>query len=346
MRMVTWLLALVVLAALGWYWLQPRDDAVATVAPAAVPVSLYRVEIMPFREEISALGTLRAWESVDISASVSQILTRIAFKDGQQVQQGDLLALLKQDEERATRRELSASLEDARREVRRLEDLARRNQVAQNELDKARTLVEVLSYQIEEVAARLADRTIVAPFSGTLGLRQVSPGALVTPGQRITTLDDLSRMRLDFTLPAVQLGALYIGQPVKARTAAFAELFEGEVAAIDSRVDPVARSITARAVLDNPGRRLRPGQLLEVTLLGPERQVLLVPEESLLSRAMSHYLWRVGQGGQAQRVAVEIGGRRPGWVEIHAGIAAGDVLVRDGIGKLGGDVALVRPVES
>ncbi|WP_116367648.1 efflux RND transporter periplasmic adaptor subunit [Parahaliea mediterranea] len=347
MRILAALLVAGALAAGVWLWpgqAQAPDGPAA--GPAPVPVSVYRVEPLPFREEISALGTLRAWESVDITASVSQIVTAIGFEDGQQVEQGDMLALLKQDEEQALLRELEASQQDARREVRRLENLAKRNQVAQNELDKARTQVEILRHQIEEAEARVLDRTILAPFAGTLGLRQVSPGALLTPGQRITTLDDLSRMRLDFTLPALQLGALSVGQPVRATTAAFADTFTGDVLAIDSRVDPVARSITARAQIDNPERRLRPGQLMEVTLLGPEHQALLVPEEALQSRALTHYLWKVVDGERAERVEVTIGGRRPGWVEIRAGIAAGDTVVRDGVGKLGGDSATVALQES
>ncbi|MFU8763552.1 MAG: efflux RND transporter periplasmic adaptor subunit [Haliea sp.] len=346
--MKKWVILLGILSLAGvmaWQLAGPAEPA-ATRARPLLPVTAYTAVPRSFNDEIQALGTLRAWESVDITASVSQIIESLGFDDGQQVEQGTVLALLRQDAEQASRRELQATLADAEREVRRLDNLARQNQVAQNELDRARTLVSVTRHRIEEVESRIADRTIVAPFAGTLGLRLVSEGALVTAGQRLTTLDDLSRMRLDFTVPERDLGFLQVGQTVAARTAAFTEAYEGTVTALDSRVDPVARSITARAELLNPGQRLRPGMLLEVVVSGPEREALLVPEESLQSRAIQHFVWLLdADSGQAVRREVSIGGRRPGWVEVVAGLQAGDRVVRDGVGRLSGESTGVRLVE-
>ena len=311
---------------------------------AAVPVTIYQVKPQDFWDEALALGTLRAWESVDITTSVSQIVTTISFEDGQVVKKGDVLATLKQAAEQASLKEQQAALTDALREVQRLENLARQNQVAQTDLDKSRTLATVTRHRIEEIEARLADRTIVAPFSGVLGLRLVSEGALVTPGQRLTTLDDLARMRLDFSVAATQLNFLVIGQSIQAVAPAFDQVFEGVISAIDSRIDPVSRSVIARATVENPEMKLPPGLLMEVTIKGPVRQVFVVPEESLESRARDHFLWVV-EGEVAHRIKVSIGGRRPGWVEIVTGLNAGDVVVRDGVGVLRGDSPAVTVVE-
>lgn len=345
MKKVVWpVLVIVVIALAVWRW---RGTPVEVMTPQARPpvaVTVASVQAQPFADQVSALGTLRAWESVDISATVAQKITELHFDDGQRVARGDVLALLKQDGEQAMLQELQASLQDARREVGRLENLAKKNQVAQNELDKARTLVVVTGHRIGEVQARIADRTIRAPFSGVLGLRQVSEGALVTPGQRLTTLDDLSQLRLEFSVPALQLGLLQPGQAVAAHTPALDRVFEGEITAIDSRVDPVSRSISARARMDNPDGLLRPGLLMEVVLTGDARQALLVPEESLQSRASSHYLWKL-DGDTARKVPVKIGGRIPGWVEIIEGLESGDKVVRDGVGMLSGDAATVVVVE-
>lgn len=338
------LLVLICAVALVWWWQSRPEPAVAQRSRPPVPVTVVTVQVKEFQDETAALGTLRAWESVDISASVSQIVSAIKFEDGQQVEKGDVLALLKQDAEQAILRELQASLADARREVKRLENLARQNQVAQTELDKARTQQEIMRHQIEAVEARIADRTIVAPFSGVLGLRQVSEGALVAPGQRLTTLDDVSRMRLEFTVPATLLGFLSPGQEVQARTPAFDRVFPGVITAIDSRIDPVARSVASRATLDNQEQLLRPGLLMEVTVRGEKRQTLLVPEESLQSRATQHYVWKI-QDNTATRTAVRIAGRVPGWVEIVAGLEEGDLVVRDGVGRLSGESAQVSVVE-
>jgi membrane fusion protein (multidrug efflux system) len=331
-------------AALVWWW-QARSGPGEEARPRPpIPVTAVTVEERPFSDRVSALGTLLAWESVDITASVSQIITDIRFEDGQRVAAGDVLALLKQDEEQAILRELQESLKDAAREVRRLENLARQNQVAQTELDRARTQAEITRHRIEQVRARIEDRTIVAPFAGVLGLREVSEGALVTPGQRLTTLDDISRMRLEFSLPATRLGFLAVGREVTGRTPAFDRVFEGVVSAIDSRIDPVARAVIARAVLENPDNLLRPGLLMEVELRGDARRALLVPEESLLSRASEHYVWRL-QGEAAQRVPVTIGSRIPGWVEVTGGLEPGDRVVQDGVGRLSGEIAAVSVVE-
>lgn len=345
MKKVFWpLLAVVCIAIAAWWWTGSPADGLSPRSRPPVPITVASVQAQDFADQVSALGTLRAWESVDISASVAQKISKLYFDDGQHVAKGDVLALLKQDGEQAVLLELQASLKDARREVGRLENLAKKNQVAQTELDKAHTLVDVTGHRIEEVRARIADRTVVAPFSGVLGLRQVSEGALVTPGQRLTTLDDLSQLRLEFSVPAIQLGFLAPGQVVAARTPALDGVFEGEITAIDSRVDPVSRSITARARMDNPEGLLRPGLLMEVVLTGDTRQALLAPEESLMSRGSTHYLWKL-EGDTARRVPVQIGGRIPGWVEVTGGLDPGDKVVRDGVGMLSGDTAAVAVIE-
>ena len=345
MKNVLWsTLVLLCAAVLLWWQLQPGGPVARRERPP-VPVSLVAAQTGDFQDQASAVGTLLAWESVDISASVSQIVTSIAFEDGQQVRKGDVLALLKQDAEQATLSELQATLLDAEREVRRLENLARKNQVAQTELDKARTREDITRHQIEGVQARIADRTIVAPFDGVLGLRQVSEGALITPGQKFTTLDDISRMRLEFTLPARLLSFLSTGQEVRVRTPAIQREFSGVISAVGSRIDPVARSISARAEIDNSEQLLRPGMLMEVVVRGPMRRTLLVPEESLQSRSVEHYVWRF-EDGQAVRTVVEIGSRIPGWVEIVSGIPEGALIVRDGVGRLSGDSVPVLRVDS
>jgi membrane fusion protein (multidrug efflux system) len=344
MKKVLLLIVLAGTTTLGWLQWQQPSAAQQQPSKRAAPVTTFELQPTVFQDQITALGTLRARESVDITTSVAQIVTELKFEDGQTVKKGQVLAVLKQDAELATEKELQATLQDAEREVRRLQNLARQNQVAQMDLDKARTQFEVVQHQIEQTQSRLADRTIVAPFTGVLGMREVSEGALLSPGETLTTLDDVSSMRLDFTIPSAHLGFLHIGQPVTATTQAYPQQFKANISAINSRVDPVARAAAARAILANPEQLLRPGLLMEVTIAGPERQVLLAPEESLESRALEHYLWRI-EGDKAYRTRVTIGSRRPGWVEIVEGLRAGDVIVRDGVGSLIGNEAPIKRVE-
>ena len=336
------------LAIVGFFaWQQfggQSDDGPRRDRPAA-PVTVVEVESRSFKERIPALGTLQAWESIDITAPVSQRITGLNFEDGQTVEKGQVLATLRQESEQASLRELSARLADARREVKRLTDLARKNQVAQTDLDSATTEVEVLQHQLSELEARVADLTIVAPFSGVLGLREVSEGALASIGQRLTTLDDISRMRLQFTVPARYLGVLQPGMTVIARSAAFKEPFVGQLSAVGSRVDPVARAITARAMVPNEDGLLRAGLLMEIEITGESTTVLMVPEESLQSRAARHFVWKV-DGEQALRTEVTIGARIPGWVVILDGVSEGEQIVRDGVIRLSGNAMPVRVVQS
>jgi membrane fusion protein (multidrug efflux system) len=343
MKILTTALVLVALGVLAWWQWGGEDQARQVRQRPAAPVTVFEAEARSYRESIPALGTLQAWESIDITTSVSQLVTELSFEDGQQVQAGQVLARLRQGSEQATLSELQARLEDARRELRRLENLAGRNQVAQTELDSGRTAVEVLEFQIKEIRARLADRNVVAPFAGVLGLREVSEGALVAAGQRLTTLDDVSRMRLGFTVPERFLGVLEVGQEVIATTAAYDRDFTGTLTAIDSRVDPTTRSITARAVIPNDQGLLRPGMLMELDITSEARQVVMVPEESLQSRGARQFVWKV-EGDSARRTEVNVGGRLPGWVVINEGLSAGERIVRDGVVRLSGSAAQIRVV--
>jgi membrane fusion protein (multidrug efflux system) len=342
MRTTLIILLLAGLAGLGW-WLT-RDtggDTVAQRGPSAATVTTWVARPQPFQSRVNALGTLRAWESVVITSSVSETVVALHFEDGESVSRGKLLVTLKQDEEQASLREQQEFLREQEREVARLENLARSNQVAQTELDQRRTLAAIARNRIEQEKARIEDRNITAPFAGVLGLRQVSPGALVAPGEAITTLDDVSRMRLDFTVTARFLSFLKTGQEIEATTPAWVESFGGEITALDSRVDPINRSITARATFENPQGHLKPGMLMTVVILGDSREALLIPEESLVSRASEHFLWRISEN-QADRVQVQIGDRRPGWVEITGGLAEGDRVVRDGVSRLRGNSAAIQ----
>ncbi len=346
MRSTAVAIVVLLLAAGAWYYLGGEGDSAGGRPPMGpVPVTAWTLEEQPFQSRVEALGTLRAWESVTITSSVSETVSRLHFEDGQTVAEGDLLVTLQQEEEIASLREQQEFLAEQEREVARLENLVKRNQVAETDLDQRRTLAAIARSRIAQEKAQIDDRTISAPFSGVLGLRQVSPGALVEPGQTITTLDDVSRMRLDFTVPARFLRFLEPGQQIEASTAAYIQAFTGEVTAVDSRVDPVNRSITARAAFDNRDSFLKPGMLMQVTVLGDRRQALLVPEESLVSRSTDHYVWQI-DGDVAKRVFVEIGDRRPGWVEVVAGLKPGDVVVKDGVGRLRGNTSPVRVLES
>lgn len=324
---------LIAIIAAALYWLLPRDSGPAAVGVAApVPVTGYRVETRQIADRSEALGTLRAQESVEITATVTKRVAELRFDDGNHVQKGQVIVLLEQAEELAELADAREQLKEEEREVRRIEALVSRRLAAANELDTRRTQLARAQYRIAALQARIDDLTIRAPFSGELGLRRVSVGTLVSPGSEITTLDDTSQMKLDFNVPAILLGSLVVGQPVIATTSAFDQPFEGTVAAVDSRVNPTSRSVVARALFANDSGLLRPGMLMTVVLQRSPRQALVVPEESLLARQRRQYVLVIDRdSGEVSEHEVTIGAREPGWAEVTSGLAAGDWIIREGI---------------
>jgi membrane fusion protein (multidrug efflux system) len=304
--------------------------------PAATPVTVFEVQPQAIFDRIEALGTTLANESAQITAAVTEKVVTVHFEDGQRVQSGDLLVTLQQKEELAQRAAAVEQLTENKRELKRLQTLLQEDVIPQRDYDERLTLLNVARQRIREIEARIGDRTIRAPFDGNLGLRQVSVGALVEPGDLITTIDDLSRIKLDFNVPAIYLSTLQPGSAIIASSAGWGdERFEGTVATIDTRIDPVTRSVLIRAIIPNPEMRLRPGLLMTVQLLNRQRQALMIPEEALVPVQRRHYVLSVGEDLVVQRKQVFIGHRQPGMVEITQGLLPGERVIIRGTTRVG-----------
>ena len=302
-------------------------------APATVTTTV--LAPMPWSDTLQALGTAAARESVTITAKVSEKVEQVHFDSGDEARAGQVLVTLSDRAQSAGVGEAQADYAEAQKTYERVQQLATKQLVAATQLDVQRAARDAARARLEAQKATVGDRVVVAPFAGVLGLRQVSPGSLVTPGTVVTTLDDVSSLHVDFSVPEQSLGALAVGQPVHASSDAWpGEGFEGHIASVGSRVDATTRSLAARAEFDNPGRKLRPGMLLQVDVPGPARQALQVPELSLVQLGQQAFLFRVLPDATVEQVPVKIGARRPGWVEILGGVQAGDRVVVEGIVKL------------
>lgn len=300
---------------------------------SGTPVEVLRVYRDTIYDNVESLGTTRAYESIDVTSNVAETVAAIHFDDGDTVKQGDLLALLSQQEEQAQLAAAKARMTENQRELKRLENLLKNRAAAQREYDERLTQIEITRRGAEEIEARIADRTLRAPFDGVLGIRRVSVGALVQPGEIITTLDDVSQMRLDFTVPSIYLDSLQPGVPIEAqRDGINDEMFRGQISSVNSRIDPITRSVLVRAILPNESGVLRPGLLMRVTLLRNRRDALITAEESVFLRGQSHFVLVVPEGGgKVEQRRVHIGMRRPGMVEILDGLAEGELVVTRGI---------------
>ena len=320
----------------------------AAAQQQATPVFVTSVKQVAIHDRIEALGTLRANESVELTAVVTETVTAINFDDGDRVETGQVLVEMTNDEEHAQLDEARVTVDEARRQFSRIKSLRAQQSASESQLDEQRRVWEASRARLNAIESRLADRLIRAPFAGVVGLRNVSIGALVEPGDLITTLDDDSVMKLDFSLPDVYLGVLNKGMPVTASTRAWqGRLFEGQVKSIDSRVDPVTRTVTVRALLSNPDHALRPGMLMQVELQSRARQALVVPEECLVAKGRQHFVYVVDPADNtAERREIAIGTRRPGVVEVTDGLTAGEQVITDGTLKVRpGSTVSVRAID-
>ena len=291
-----------------------------------------------FSDEIRVLGAARGLRSVNITSSTSELITRVLFVDGQRVAAGTPLVELQAREEDADIIEARSRLDQAQREYDRYRDLAERGVAPRVSAENAETAVEAARAGLAAAQARRGDRMIRAPFAGVLGLSSVTAGTLISPGAVITTLDDISVIRVDFPLPERYLATLRSGTPIVATVDAYgAETFAGRIAQIDSRVNEQTRAATARAEIPNPGGRIKPGMLMRVAVQQGVRQSLSVPEAAVQYEGDSAFVFRIAPGERgltAQRIGVETGAVENGFVEVLSGLNAGDRIVASGLNRI------------
>ena len=295
------------------------------------PVLVEPVRQETFADRLEAIGTLQANESIVVTAKLQGIVKSIGFQDGQNVEAGTTLVQFDQDELSARLQVELANLDEQRKKFERISGLARANATSEARFDEQQSAVRKAEANVAAARARLSDYTIKAPFAGRLGTRRISVGALVSPGTKITTLDDLSVVKLDFSVPETFLATLREGLDIEALTSAYAsEVFRGRVTSIDTRVDPMTRTIAIRAEIANSDRRLRPGMLMVVDLIKDTRESLMIAEEALVPFENQQFVFVVGSDNTVSRIPVTIGQRQPGIVEILEGLSLGDLVVTEG----------------
>jgi membrane fusion protein (multidrug efflux system) len=312
-------------------------------------VEVLPVSTGPVVEVAEAVGTTRAFESVTVTSKIAGIVEAVLFDEGQSVKAGDDLIRLDGAERRAELEGARAAV--AQEEARRAELRTRLDRAVQLRRSGSGTeaLVDDLTAQVKTAdsavaaavsrqraaEARVSDLTIKAPFAGRVGVRTVSVGALVEPRTAITTLDDVSKVRLDFAVPEVFLGRIAAGSVVFGQTVAYGDRrFEGSVAVVDTRVDPVTRSVRMTALIDNADLALKPGMFMNVALQVTTRpDAMLVLEEALVGEGPLHLAFVVKDGVIERRV-VKIGQRQEGKVEVTEGLKPGETIVVRGVQRV------------
>ncbi|MAS87119.1 MAG: efflux transporter periplasmic adaptor subunit [Micavibrio sp.] len=309
--------------------------------PQATPVIIETATIQNIADRIEALGTLRATETVDITATVTDTVTDINFEGGQRVEKDAVLVEMTSGEEQAMLDEAQSNLLEAKKQLDRARPLVEQGAASQSILDQRRRDTNIAKARLEAVQSQLKDRIILAPFDGIVGIRYISKGALITLGTLITTLNDDSEMKLDFMVPSVFLPSLKEGLEIEATTKAYPDqVFKGVIDNIDNKIDPVTRAIAVRAVIPNDNKLLKQGLLMQVDLFKNARQALVIPEEAILADGNKKFVFVAAQSKEAgnqliaQKREIEIGTRQRGSVEILQGLNEGDQIITHGADKL------------
>src|SRR5690554_1900097 len=323
----------------------------SAVPAEATPVVVAQVAEAGFADVITAAGNANANESVAVTSKVADIVKQVLFDSGDFVEAGQLLAELVDTEERAAANEVRTTLVEAERRHARMAELAESGYVAAQLRDEAESDAKRAQAQLIAVEARMTDRRIRASFAGVVGLRNITAGERIDTDTVIATLNDVSRIKVDFAAPERFLSTVEVGQRVDARVAAYPdEVFSGHVTSIDNQVDRASRSVAVRAEIPNDDGRLVPGMLLSVEVRRDERQRPAIPESALMRQADQAYVFVVEEHGEdegvrvARRRDVDVGLRADGRLEVLSGLRPGELVVSDGTHRTR-DGAIVRVSE-
>ncbi len=282
----------------------------------------------------SATGTLLAREQVDVVAEVSRRVVKVHAKDGAQVKKGEVLFLLDSADLGAQARTLEVRRKLAIENEKRARQLSAEGLASAQDLERIVAERALAEAQLTELAVAISRTTIRAPFAGRLGLVRVSEGAWVSPSSVLATLQDLTKVRVDFTLPERYAPALHPGAKLTFRVPGRDRTYEAAIVAVEPRIDAATRSVLARALADNPGGELLPGGFVTVEIeLSADEEGIVVPSMAVVPTGGGHMVF-VARDGKATEAVVEVGVRTETSVQILKGLVPGDVVITSNLLRL------------
>jgi membrane fusion protein (multidrug efflux system) len=348
-----------------------RDKAIqdffANMPVAPATVSTVTVEPGTWTPAIDTIGTVNASRGVDLTVQTSGIVETIAFTANQRVEQGDTLVQLDDAIEQADLQAAKTRAALDQQSLQRAIELNQKGVGSTATLDAAQAAASASAAEVDKLDALLRQKTLRAPFDGTIGIPRIDVGQYMTPGTKVATLQDLDTLRADFSVPEQRIGELRIGQPVRFGVTIDNMPFDGKITGIDPKVDASSRLVAIRAAIDNPEGKLTPGQFVQVQIeLPPENGVITLPQTALVTSLYGDYVYVVrpaqpppgaappaaaeGEAAEAPPAAeatppappqlaatqifVKTGRRAQGRVEIREGLAAGDQVVSAGQNRL------------
>lgn len=316
----------------------------AKFAPPPAAVTTVVVKAQTWQPVLSSVGTMKAVNGVVLSTDLAGIVAEIAFESGAAVKKGDLIVKLDTQQEDAQVRSAQAKLALAKTDLVRKRDLIAKKAIAESEFDSAESQVLQMDAAVEEMKALVARKKIVAPFDGLVGIRQVNLGQYLQPGAPIAPIESLDPIYVEFSVPQQNFDLIQVGKKLRLSASGISgRQFEGEITAIDSRVDETSRNVTVQGTVKNPDRALRPGMFVNVEVLLPQKEgVLAIPTSSISYAPYGDSVYIVtdvqnpdgSAGKQVVQKFVKLGPKRGDQVSIESGLKDGEEIVSSGVFKL------------
>lgn len=303
--------------------------------PAGLPVKAVPVEVGKVSDEVTAVGSLLAEESVIIRPEIDGRVIGLHFQEGHAVTAGTRLVTIDSTEYEAQAAAVRADLKTEEQRLVRTKELYQQNFISKDALDVQLGAVDRYKAHLAEAESRVAKTVIRAPFSGTVGLRMISPGAYVKAGADIVRIESIGTIKADFRIPELYMSKLGTNQEIAIRLDAYpGEEFRGRIYAVEPVVDEQTRTILMRARIPNKGNKLKPGMFVRVAVtLANRPNAIIVPEQAIWPQGQDNFVFRVVDG-KAALTKIQIGNRQPGRVEIVQGLSATDTVVTEGQIKL------------
>ena len=315
----------------------------ANMQPPTQTVSAAKVEAKTWTPGIGAIGTAKAANGVELAFETAGIVSQIKFKANQEVRKGEVLVQLDDTLEHADIQDVQAAVKTAESSFERAKTLSSRGYGTEANFDQASALLAAARSRLARLQATIDQKALKAPFSGVIGIPRIDVGQYLQPGTVIASFQDLSSMKVDFTVPEQRAGEIKLGQEIRAGVTEADLPFKGRVIGKDPRVDPATRLVSVQALIeDNKDGSVLPGQFLHVEVILPEQpNVMTVPQTAVITSLYGDYVYTVEQeeraGQQVQvvkQVFVKTGRRRGGAIEILSGIQSGQQVVASGQNKL------------
>lgn len=341
MRGLKWLLIIgIICSGLTLYFWANKTKLNRILPRGAVTVTVAPIKTIHYTPAIEAIGSVTAYESVTITVNVTEYVKKISFKEGEFIKKGTTLVILNSAEEHAQMASLKSRYDESVAHFKRSKKLMSKNFQAQSAHDVRQANMRSAKAQLDVINAKINDRIIKAPFDGVLGIRKISEGALLKPGDAVVTLDMVKPIKVDFTLAERYLSKIYQKQTFSAKTTAFPNItFNGEIKLIATRIDKQTRSIVVRGQLSNKKELLKPGMLLFIKIKTKSKKVFVIPEQALMSQANSRFVYIV-QKNKAVKIPISIIERHQGNIYVEAKLPLNSQLVIDGAFKLNPGMAV------